>query len=197
MFKQDIVMYMRARMGSRVRLNKLYDIIEGGIVTPHEFSTMIGEVSQSDLRGLIYKGFIGKILNGDIDKGWLDVTGLKGCKFTRSKGDTVFGLVDVMETDNYPEDCKDALIGSFADFLLMNPHIKKQQVIDIFGGVLDYLYLPYRDYQALVKNGQEDCFVQVEFDNDKLNKQKYLSTKRAEKIDSLMYQIDIDLDEWY
>ena len=190
-------MYMRARMGSRVRLNKLYEIIEGGMVTPHEFNTMMGKVSQSDLRGLIYTGFIGKILNGDIDKQWLSVTGLKGCKFTRRRGDTVYEIVDLLGTKKYPDVYNDILIGSFVDFLLMNPHIKKQQVIDIFGGVLDYIYLTYRDYQALVKNGQDDCFVLVEFVNDKLNIQKYLNTNRVEKIDSLLYKIDFDLEEWY
>lgn len=190
-------MYMRARRGSRLRLNKLYDIIEGGKVTPQEFNTMVGTVTQSDLRGLIYTGFIGKILKGDIDKRWLSVTGLKGCKFTRRMGDTIFELVDVWGTDNYPEDCKDVLIGSFVDFLLMNPHIKRQQVIDIFGGVLDYICLTYRDYQALVKNGQDDCFYLVEFVNDKLNMQKYINAKRAEKMESLIYQIEYITEEWY
>ena len=195
--KQDIIIYMRAQSGSMLRLNKLYEIITMGKVTPHEFNTMVGNVTQSDLRGLIYTGFIGKILKGDIDKRWLNVTELKGCKFTRRMGDTVYELVDVVSTDNYPDVYNDILIGSFADFLLMNPHIKRQHVIKIFGGVLDYIYLTYRDYHQLVKNGQDDCFYLIEFVKDKLKLQEYINVKRSERRDSLVYQIDFVNEEWY
>lgn len=188
--------YLRGAKGSIRRIEQLNQVITGGQITPDEFVKLVGKVTQSDLRGLIISGFIGRLLKGDIGWEWLSITELEGCYFNRRMGDTLFEITDVWGIQDYPMDCKGILIGSFVDFLLMNRQIKRDRVIQLFGGVPDIVDVTYQEYRALQQRGQEDCFGRVEFVNDQLHMTNYVNGKRNTMDDALIFQKEVLADEW-
>ena len=197
--RQELLAYIRLPEGTYQRINQLYTIMYSSKIRPEEFVDLVGKTSASDTRGLIMTGFIGKLLAGDLSRKWLKITELEGCHFNKTNGDTLIDVVDI----SYRRSAvltytPSILVGDYVDFLYMNPHITRQDIVSILGGIPLEVTLLYRDYKKLKQNGQDDCFYRVEFVRDRLELSTYLNKGKDGWNRGILTFIEgIYREEWY